>query len=137
MDAFLRASYADANLSPTDVDTGAVITTGEAAKKENAEAIIHLFAESAGKFVCATVGPNLEAISFILIIDADVGKLLGRILLEVGFVTVISVDNIDIGQLSYVDIGRQLEEARAVPVTVILGISLEEAGTRILILFRM
>ena len=83
------------------------------------------------------MGPNLEAISFILIIDADVGKLLGRILLEVGFVTVISVDNIDIGQLSYVDIGRQLEEARAVPVTVILGISLEEAGTRILILFRM
>ncbi len=62
LDAFLRASYADANLSPTDVDTGAVITTGEAAKKENAEAIIHLFAESAGKFVCATAGPNLEAI---------------------------------------------------------------------------
>ena len=53
-----------------------------------------------------------------MIIDADVGKLLGRILLEVGFVTVISVDNIDIGQLSYVDIGRQLEETRAVPVTV-------------------
>lgn len=59
---FIDRCYAEANLSPDDVDTGAVITTGEAARKENAAAIINLFAAEAGKFVCATAGPNLEAV---------------------------------------------------------------------------
>src|SRR2546429_441706 len=38
------------------------LTPGEAAKKNNAEAVSALFAEQAGKFVCATAGPNLEAV---------------------------------------------------------------------------
>lgn len=59
---FMRRAYNAAGLTPADVDTGAVITTGEAAKKENAAAIINLLAEEAGKFVCATAGPNLEAV---------------------------------------------------------------------------
>ena len=42
--------------------TSATIFTGEAAKKRNAEAISALFAQQAGKFVCATAGPNLEAV---------------------------------------------------------------------------
>ncbi len=59
---FIAGVYADAGLSIDDVDTGATIFTGEAAKKRNAEAIAALFAEQAGKFVCATAGPNLEAV---------------------------------------------------------------------------
>ena len=50
------------NLTPEDIDTGAIIVTGEAAKKKNAEAIAALFSAEAGKFVCATAGHNLEAI---------------------------------------------------------------------------
>jgi ethanolamine utilization protein EutA len=60
--AFIRTSYEGAGLSREAVDTGAVVITGEAAKKENAEAILGLFAQEAGRFVCATAGPQLEAI---------------------------------------------------------------------------
>jgi ethanolamine utilization protein EutA len=59
---FIAESYAAAGVARDGVDAGAVIATGEAAKKENAEAIVALFAEQAGKFVCATAGPNLEAL---------------------------------------------------------------------------
>jgi ethanolamine utilization protein EutA len=59
---FIAESYAAAGVERDGVDAGAVIATGEAAKKENAEAIVALFAEQAGKFVCATAGPNLEAL---------------------------------------------------------------------------
>ncbi len=59
---FIASSYRQAGMNRNGVDTGAVIVTGEAAKKENAEAIAALFAEEGGKFVCATAGPNLESI---------------------------------------------------------------------------
>lgn len=59
---FISESYAAAGVERDGVDAGAVIATGEAAKKENAEGIVALFAEQAGKFVCATAGPNLEAL---------------------------------------------------------------------------
>src|SRR6266566_4336616 len=59
---FIHEAYRKANLTPEDIDTGAIIVTGEAAKKKNAEAISALFSAEAGKFVCATAGHNLEAI---------------------------------------------------------------------------
>ena len=62
LDEFIHKSYHEAGLTPTHIDTGAVIVTGEAAKKKNAEAITALFSAQAGKFVCATAGHNLEAI---------------------------------------------------------------------------
>lgn len=58
---FIADSYRKAGFSQNEIDTGAVIITGEALRKENAEAILGLFASEAGKFVCATAGPNLEA----------------------------------------------------------------------------
>jgi ethanolamine utilization protein EutA len=59
---FIERSYAEAGWSPDDIDTGAVITTGEAARKENASAIVQLFSGQAGKFVCATAGHHLESL---------------------------------------------------------------------------
>ena len=59
---FITQGYREAGLTPGQIDTGAVITTGEAAKKENTAAIINLLAEDVGKFVCAAAGPNLEAV---------------------------------------------------------------------------
>src|SRR6266478_9325401 len=62
LDEFIHESYRSAQLTPEDIDTGAIIVTGEATKKKNAEAISALFSAEAGKFVCATAGHNLEAI---------------------------------------------------------------------------
>jgi ethanolamine utilization protein EutA len=57
---FIRACYRDAGLTQGDIDSGAVILTGEAIKRKNARAIDELFAADAGKFVCATAGHLLE-----------------------------------------------------------------------------
>ena len=57
---FIAEAYADAGLARGDVDSGAVILTGEALKRKNARAIADLFSEEAGKFVCASAGHHME-----------------------------------------------------------------------------
>lgn len=59
--AFVQRAYDQARLLPSEVDTGALIVTGNAAMKENAEAIARVLAAGAGRFVCASAGPHLEA----------------------------------------------------------------------------
>jgi ethanolamine utilization protein EutA len=59
---FVDAAYAEAGLTPKDVDTGAVILTGAALERANARAVAELFAGTGGKFVCASAGHNLEGI---------------------------------------------------------------------------
>ena len=59
---FFNGAFKEAGLTPEDIDTGAVILTGEALKRENARAIADLFAEESGKFVCASAGHHLEAL---------------------------------------------------------------------------
>ncbi|HLF22617.1 MAG TPA: ethanolamine ammonia-lyase reactivating factor EutA, partial [Burkholderiales bacterium] len=54
-------AYREAGLRPRDVDTGAIILTGEAIRRDNARAIADLFAAQRGNFVCATAGHNFEA----------------------------------------------------------------------------
>ncbi|MEA2660989.1 MAG: ethanolamine utilization protein EutA [Chloroflexota bacterium] len=60
--SFIARSYAEAGWTSDDVDTGAVITTGEAARQQNASAIVALFSGEGGKFVCATAGHHLESL---------------------------------------------------------------------------
>jgi ethanolamine utilization protein EutA len=59
---FIHDAYHGAGLRRRDIDSGAVILTGEAIKKTNARAIDELFAADAGKFVCATAGHKLECL---------------------------------------------------------------------------
>ena len=59
---FFDRTYASAGMTPADVDAGAVVITGEALKKENARPILEMFTREAGKFICATAGPNHEAL---------------------------------------------------------------------------
>ncbi len=59
---WVEATFREAGLTPEEVDTGAVILTGEACRRTNARKIGELFSDSTGKFVCATAGPRLEAI---------------------------------------------------------------------------
>jgi ethanolamine utilization protein EutA len=59
---FIGEAYGAAGLKREDIDSGAIILTGEALKRKNARAIADLFAEESGKFVCASAGHNMEAI---------------------------------------------------------------------------
>jgi ethanolamine utilization protein EutA len=54
-------AYGAARLAPADIDTGVVILTGEALRRENAERIAAILAEQGGEFVCATAGHHMEA----------------------------------------------------------------------------
>jgi ethanolamine utilization protein EutA len=62
LEHFVHDAYHHAGLRRSDVDSGAVILTGEAIKRKNARAIDEIFAEESGKFVCATAGHKLECI---------------------------------------------------------------------------
>lgn len=59
---FVHGAYRSAGFKPDDIDTGAVVITGEALNKENAEPIVEFFARDSGKFICASAGPNHEAL---------------------------------------------------------------------------
>jgi len=56
------ATFRAAGVAREEIDTGAVIITGEAARRDNARKIAELFSDEAGRFVCATAGPTLETI---------------------------------------------------------------------------
>jgi len=60
--ALVDATFEEAGLRREEIDTGAVIITGEAARRDNAAKIAELFADETGRFVCATAGPTLETI---------------------------------------------------------------------------
>ena len=54
--------YARAGVTPGQVDTGAVIITGETSRKENAKTVLESLASFAGEFVVTTAGPDLESV---------------------------------------------------------------------------
>jgi ethanolamine utilization protein EutA len=54
-------AYGAAGLTPEQIDTGVVILTGEALRRENAQAIAAILSEKGGEFVTATAGHHMEA----------------------------------------------------------------------------
>ena len=56
------AEYAAAGILKEQVDTGAIIITGETSRKENARAVLERLSGYAGDFVVATAGPDLESV---------------------------------------------------------------------------
>ena len=60
--AIILKEYRMAGFSPGDMDTGAVIITGETARKVNANQVLNALSELAGDFVVATAGPDLEGV---------------------------------------------------------------------------
>jgi len=61
LETFFRSNYETLHMTKEDIQTGAVITTGEATKKQNAERITQTFSKLMGNFVSATAGHHLEA----------------------------------------------------------------------------
>jgi ethanolamine utilization protein EutA len=98
-------AYASAGIDPSDIDTGAVILTGEALRRENAQAISAMLAEAGGDFVCATAGHHMESML------AAYGSGASRVSNERGM----RILNIDIGggttKLALVEGGRVIATA--------------------------
>jgi len=59
--AIIDDAYNAAGIDPAGIDTGAVILTGEALRRENAKAIAGIVAEKGGDFVCAAAGHHMES----------------------------------------------------------------------------
>lgn len=59
--ALIRAEYDAAGVAPSEVETGAVIITGETARARNADAILQGLSDLAGDFVVTVAGPHIEA----------------------------------------------------------------------------
>ncbi len=59
--AIVDAAYQAARVHPDDIDTGVVILTGEALRRENSERIAGILSEKCGELVCATAGHHMEA----------------------------------------------------------------------------
>ena len=103
--AIIDEAYNLAGMDPQKVDTGVVILTGEALRRENAQAIAGIVAEHGGDFVCTAAGHHMEALlaafgSGAARVSADEGK---RIL------------NVDIGggttKLAIIEAGRVIATA--------------------------
>ena len=58
----VEAEYVNAGICREDVDTGAIIITGETSRRENARAVVEALSDFAGDFVVATAGPDLESV---------------------------------------------------------------------------
>ena len=58
----VRDEYQMAGMTPADLKTGAVIITGETARKQNANDVLEALSDLAGDFVVATAGPDLESV---------------------------------------------------------------------------
>lgn len=58
----VKREYAAAGVDPKQIETGAVIITGETAKKKNADEILRGLGGLAGEFVVTVAGPHLESL---------------------------------------------------------------------------
>lgn len=59
---FILSQYRAAGLVPEDIESGAIIITGETSKARNARPAVLQLAERLGDFVVATAGPHLESV---------------------------------------------------------------------------
>ncbi|WP_017727536.1 ethanolamine ammonia-lyase reactivating factor EutA [Halalkalibacterium ligniniphilum] len=59
---YIDEAYKESGVEANTIDTGAVILTGEAMRRENSRAIAEVLSDKGGGFVCATAGHNMEAL---------------------------------------------------------------------------
>ena len=60
--SIIEKEYQSAGMKPSDLKTGAVIITGDTARKTNADNVLQSLSSMAGDFVVATAGPDLESV---------------------------------------------------------------------------
>ncbi|MFE3976640.1 MULTISPECIES: ethanolamine ammonia-lyase reactivating factor EutA [unclassified Peribacillus] len=60
--SMVESEYHQAGITMENIQTGAVIITGETATKQNAEEMVYRLSKAAGEFLVAAAGPDLEGI---------------------------------------------------------------------------
>ena len=58
----VAGEFRKAGYRPEDTDSGAVIITGESARKENSDAVLKSLSDFAGDFVVSAAGPDMESL---------------------------------------------------------------------------
>lgn len=142
-------AFANAGLTPDDIETGVVIMTGAAARRENAASIMAALSEDVGDLVAAAAGDHMEAMlaaygsgavalsrrEFSRVLNIDVGGATTKFaLVEEGRVIATAAMNVG-GRLLAVDLENRItrldpagaEHARRVGVTWRLGDVAEKA----------
>ncbi len=123
--ALLESELAAAGIDSEQIETGAVIVTGETARRENAEPLAHRIATDAGEVVAATAGSALEAVL------AGRGSGAAAIAAKTGG----TVANIDVGGGTAnvaIFVGDRVRETRCLDVGGrLLRFGVEEDGGRI------
>ncbi|MGH7833480.1 MAG: ethanolamine ammonia-lyase reactivating factor EutA [Candidatus Binatia bacterium] len=109
----IESTFREAGLKREDIDTGAVIVTGEAARRDNASKIAELFSGEAGRFVCATAGPKLETVlaahgSGAVARSRDLGLKLLNVDVGGGTTKISVIDRGIIRQMTALNIGARL-----------------------------
>lgn len=112
--AIIADAYRDASVDAKDIDTGVVILTGEALRRDNAQAIAALLAEQGGDFVTATAGHHMEAMlaaygSGAARVSSDQGKRILNIDIGGGTTKLALVDNGKVIATAAIHIGGRLQ----------------------------
>jgi ethanolamine utilization protein EutA len=107
-------AYAQAGLHPDQIDSGVVILTGEALRRQNAQAISELLAENGGEFVCTAAGHHLEAMlaaygSGAARVSHDAGKRVLNVDIGGGTTKLAVVEGGKIAAMAAVHIGGRLQ----------------------------
>ena len=107
-------AYASAGIDAKDIDTGVVILTGEALRRENAQAIAGLLAAQGGDFVCATAGHHMEAMlagcgSGAARVSSDQGKRILNIDVGGGTTKLALIENGRVAATAAIHIGGRLQ----------------------------
>jgi ethanolamine utilization protein EutA len=110
---YIAGQYRSAQLRPDEVDTGALILTGLAVRRQNARAIGELFAVETGKFVSVSAGDQMEAAmaaygSGAVVNSKDVGVTVMNVDIGGGTTKIAICDKGEIVGLTAVDIGARL-----------------------------
>ena len=129
----IDATFREAGMTREDVDTGAVIITGEAARRDNAQRIAELFSDETGRFVCATAGPTLETImaahgSGAVLRSREQGLVLLNVDVGGGTTKISVIDNGKIRATAALNVGARLVACDAAERI----IRLEKGGRRLL-----
>ncbi|NVM19161.1 MAG: ethanolamine ammonia-lyase reactivating factor EutA [Candidatus Lokiarchaeota archaeon] len=110
---FCKKEYENAKITPEMVDTGAVIVTGETAKKQNAAEIVRRLSSESGKFVSASAGPNFESMlgamgSGMVALSRENQKTLMNIDIGGGTSNIAIASNGDVISTSCINVGGRL-----------------------------